>query len=205
MKNRNSILRYFGLIVLVMGIILNIQMIVNKAWPTYLFFIFCLIGIAQICLSFNKKIKIVWQIFWSLIPFILGYAYLQIDAPSKDIYLIPNNYRGKVEILYGNDDGQEKESEGFWRVYRIPENGKLKTKYKLKGSSIYLYNCKYYYVDRNGNRKLLKVYDENSKEKDSVSVQIINWGNLGMNGKSQNFYVDIPNNSFFNRKNKNGI
>ena len=97
-------------------------MFVNQAWPTSLFFIICLIGIIQICFSYYKKIKIGWQIFWSLIPFILGYAYLQIDAPSKDIYLIPNNYRGKVEILYGNADGQEKESEGFWRVYRIPEN-----------------------------------------------------------------------------------
>jgi hypothetical protein len=205
MKNRNLILRYFGLLVLITGVVFNIQMFVNEAWPTSLFFIICLIGIIQICFSYYKKIKIGWQIFWSFIPFILGYAYLQIDAPSKDIYLIPYNYRGKVEILYGNADGQEKESEGFWRIYTIPESGKLKTKYKLKGNSINLYNCKYYSVDRNGTRKLLKVYDENSKEKDSVSVQIINWGNLGINGKSQNFYVDIPNNSFFNRKNKNGI
>ena len=205
MKNRNLILRYFGLLVFITGVIFNIRMFIIEAWPTGLFFIICLIGIIQVCFSYYKQIKIGWQIFWSLIPFILGYAFLQIDAPSKDIYLIPNNYRGKVEILYGKEDGQEKESEGLWRIYRIPESGKLKTKYKLKGSSIYLYNCKYYYVDRNGNRKLLKVYDENSKEKDSVSVQIINWGSLGMNGKSQDFYVDIPNNSFFNRRNKNGI
>ena len=205
MKNRNLILRYFGLAILIIGIIFNVRMFVIEAWPTYTFFIICLIGIIQICFSFYKKIKVSWQIFWCVIPFTLGFAYVQFNAPSKDIYLIPNNYRGNVEILYGNADGQEKESEGFRRIYRIPENGKLKTKYKLKGHSIYLYNCKYYYVDRNGNRKLLKVYDENSKEKDSVSVQIINWGNLGINGKSQTFYVDIPNNSFFNRKNKNGI
>ena len=81
----------------------------------------------------------------------------------------------------------------------------MKTKYKLKGSSIYLYNCKYYYVDRNGNRKLLNVYDGNYKEKDSVSVQIINWGCLGMNGKSQVFNVNIPNNNFFKQQKKNGI
>ena len=204
MKNNNLILRYFGLLVLITGIIFNIRMFIIEAWPTSLFFIICLIGIIQICFSYYRKIKIGWQIFWSLIPFILGYAYLQIDAPSKDIYLIPNNYLGKVEILYDIANGQDKESEGLWRIYRIPENGKLKTKYKLKGSSIYLYNCKHYYVDRNGNRKLLKVCDENSKEKDTLSVQIINWGNLGMNGKSQDFYVGIPNKEFFKKQN-NGL
>jgi len=123
MKNRNLILRYFGLLVLITGVIFNIRMFIIEAWPTSLFFIICLIGIIQVCFSYYKQIKIAWQIFWCLIPFILGYAYFQINAPSKD----------------------------------------------------------------------------------SVSVQIINWGNLGINGRSQNFYVDIPNNSFFNRQNKNGI
>jgi hypothetical protein len=200
MRNRNLILRYFGVAVLVIGIVFNILMIVNEAWPTYLFFIICLIGIIQIGFSFYKKIKIGWQIFWSLIPFALGYGYLQIDAPSKDIYLIPNNFIGKVEILYGSINGQKKESEGLWRIYRIPENGKLKTEYKLKGESISLYNCKFYYIDKNGNRKPMKVYCENCENRDTISVQIVNWGNLGMNGKSQDFYVGIPNNKFFKNK-----
>ena len=204
MTNRNLILRYFGVTVLIIGIIFNILMIVNEAWPTYLFFIICLIGIIQIVLSFLKKIKIVWQIFWSLIPFILGYGYLQIDAPSKDIYLIPNNYQGKVEILYGIINGQKKESEGLWRVYRIPESGKLKTQYELKGNSISLDNCKFYYTDLKGNRKPLKVYDVNCGDGDTISVQIINWGSLGMEGKSQDFYVGVPNSKFFKNK-QNGI
>lgn len=198
MKKRNLFLRYFGLLVLILGIIFNILMIVYEAWPTAIFFIFCLVGIIQICASFiNKKIKFIWQLFWSFIPFIIFYIYIQVNAASKDIFLIPEGYRGKVYIQYGDKNGKEKESEGFWRVYRIPKDGKLKTKYELKGESINLSDAKYFYVDKNGNRKLISTYCENCTVKDTVSIQVI-WGDLGTNenGNYQTFYVGIPNKSF---------
>lgn len=77
MKRKNLVLRYFGLFFLLMGVILNVKMFIDEAWPTYLFFIICIIGLVQIIISFLiKQIKIGWQIFWALIPFILGFIYL---------------------------------------------------------------------------------------------------------------------------------
>lgn len=78
MKQKNLLLKYFGLLVLILGIVLNVKMFLNQEWPTIIFFIVCLIGIAQIIMSFAcKQISVFWQIFWSLMPFILGFAYLK--------------------------------------------------------------------------------------------------------------------------------
>lgn len=79
MKNKNLILRYFGLFLLVIGIILNVKMYMDKAWPTYLFYILIAIGIIQIIISFvTKKMKLGWQIFWALLPIVLGLVYIKI-------------------------------------------------------------------------------------------------------------------------------
>ena len=76
---KNLLLRYFGLFVLIMGIILNVKMFINKEWPTLIFFIICLIGIVQIIMSFVfNKISIFWQLLFSLMPFILGFVYIKL-------------------------------------------------------------------------------------------------------------------------------
>ncbi len=79
MKEKNIILKYFGLAVFIIGIGLNIKMYLNQEWPTYLFYIVCFIGILQITMSLIlKKINVIWQVFWSLIPFILGFTYVKV-------------------------------------------------------------------------------------------------------------------------------
>jgi hypothetical protein len=76
MKKRNLILRYFGFFILIIGVVLNILMILGNAWPTYIYALFCLIGILQIVISNSlKKILIVWQLFLVIIPFVVTYSY----------------------------------------------------------------------------------------------------------------------------------
>ena len=48
MKKKNLILKYSGMLFFVIGIILTIRMYTENAWPTYLFFIMCIIGLIQI-------------------------------------------------------------------------------------------------------------------------------------------------------------
>lgn len=72
MKNKNLILRYFGLFLLIVGIILNIEMYIIQAWPTYLFFIVSGIGILQIIASFvSKQMKVNWQIIIAAISLVI--------------------------------------------------------------------------------------------------------------------------------------
>lgn len=198
----NKILLWAGLITLIIGIGLNVRMFVLEAWPTSLFFILCGIGIIQILISLLfKHIKTGWQIIWSVLPFLTLHVIITKESASHDIFLIPDNYRGQVVIEYGVQDGAEKEYEGKWRVYRVPENGYLKTMFTIKGNSIRLSDSKYFYVDKNGNRKELKHFCKQCKDKDTTSIQVI-YGSLGIsNNKSfQDFTIEIPNSDY---KNKN--
>lgn len=82
MSRKNLILRYFGIAFLLIGIALNLKMYFNQEWPTVLFLIVCFIGIVQIVLSFIlRTMKVGWQIFWALAPFVLGFIYLKIWFP----------------------------------------------------------------------------------------------------------------------------
>ncbi|MFV0162315.1 hypothetical protein OBK04_01435 [Empedobacter falsenii] len=201
-RQTNKILLWTGLITLLIGIVLNILMFVSQAWPTYLFFILCGIGLSQILISIGfNNIKTGWQIFCGLLPFLVLYGLIEKDSASYDIFLIPDNYKGQVVIEYGVQDGAEKEFDGKWRIYRISENGHLKTKFTVKGNSIRLSDSKYFYVDKTGNRKEIKHYCEHCKDKDTTSIQVI-YGSLGTsNDKTfQDFIIDIPNNEI---KNKN--
>ena len=54
MKRTNLFIRYFGLFVFLVGIILNIKMYIFNEWPTYLFFLLCLLGFFLIGISYLK-------------------------------------------------------------------------------------------------------------------------------------------------------
>jgi hypothetical protein len=191
----SKIILWTGLITLVIGIILNVLMFTSQTWPTYLYFILCGIGLLQILIALVfKNIKTGWQIFWGLFPFLVLYGYIEKDSSSFDIFLIPENYKGQVIIEYGVADGAEKEFDGKWRIYRIPDNGHLKTKFTLKGNSIRLSDSKYFYVDTNGNRKEIKHYCKQCKDKDTTSIQVIYGLLRTSNDKTfQDFIIDVPN------------
>ena len=198
-------LRYFGIGIMILGIVLNILMVINQAWPTFLYSILFLIGLTFFLISKNfKNISNVLQIFIVAIPFLSYYVYAEINSASKDIFLIPNSYRGKVVILYDQKNGAEKEFEGNYRVYKIPTNGILKTKFKVKGNSWNIGNAKFYFV--NGNQRIpIKQYCLYcDKEKiDTISVQSIpgesgSFSQKVTDGPTKflSFYVDIPNKKF---------
>lgn len=76
MKSSNLILRYFGFFILTIGLVLNILMLLGNAWPTYIYALFCLIGILQIVISNSSKtILFFWQLFWVIIPLFIMYSY----------------------------------------------------------------------------------------------------------------------------------
>ena len=108
---------------------------------------------------------------------------------------ILDSEKGMIEII--NTLGQkvaEKEFEGlWWRVYKVPQNGILNTKFEIKGNSISYSGSKYFFVDKNGNRKEIKRFSVYCDEKDTSTVQMIA-GNLCENekGKYQVFYIEKP-------------
>ncbi len=188
------ILKYSGLTIFTIGLALNIWMFISEAWPTYLFLIMMGVGGLLFGLSFLlKRLNTFWQIGITLIPFIIFYILVEITEPSHDVFLIPQGFRGKVVIEYGQADGQPKEFDGRWRIYRIPQNGILKTQFTLKGEVIDLSGSKYFFIDSKGGRSPLKAFCGYCDKKDTSSVQIM-YGSLGTDslGTFQDFWVDVP-------------
>ena len=161
----------------------------------------CLIGIIQILISrISLKIKNLWQIFWTLLPIFIGFVIFQVTSESKDVFLIPEKFRGKITIQYNQKDGAEKEFEGlWWRIYKVPKNGILNTKFEIKGNSISYSGSKYFFVDNNGNRKEIKQFCEYCDKKDTLTVQmIIGTVSQNKNGEYQDFYIDVPKGKYRN-------
>jgi hypothetical protein len=88
------------------------------------------------------------------------------------IYLIPDSYRGAVEIVFDQDGSSTKyknalgrdsiytrqpgapvKYEGESRIYEIPANGILLTQFHKNSGS---YEAEYYFVDNNGSKTKLK-------------------------------------------------
>jgi len=194
---KNKILLFSGFLLFTFGTICIVRMFVYNSYPDYSFFIFCIVGLVQIFTAFiNNRFKKRWQLFWVFLPIMIWFSYLEIESSSKDIFLIPDGFEGKVTIQYEQKNGAEKEFEKFWwRVYNIPRNGILKTKFEIKGNSISYSDSKYYFVNKNGNRKLIKQFCDYCKGKDTLNIQILPGKLIGKeNGNYQEFYIDVPKN-----------
>ncbi|MFS4469710.1 DUF6843 domain-containing protein [Maribacter sp. 2210JD10-5] len=106
---------------------------------------------------------------------------------EPETYLIPSDFRGRVNIIYDQKCGMETEFENDRRVYRIPDDGILLTKFKTPSGLI---DHKYFLVDNNGNRTELTKMDvrdyneeytntKNPNEPPRDTLGIFGWGGLG--------------------------
>ena len=124
------------------------------------------------------------------LTFVCYSFYNSFTTPER--YLIPENYRGPVYVIFNQKDGQAKEYEGRRRLYRIPSTGVLFTQFKDEQGWI---NQDYYLVSPNGRRKKLGVLDsrgfneewtleKNLKEPSRDSLAVLNPGTMGTMGNS---------------------
>ncbi|MDP2174462.1 MAG: hypothetical protein Q8K70_00985 [Bacteroidota bacterium] len=126
---------------------------------------------------------------------------------EKEIFLIPYDYRGKVIIIYNWQNGAKERYENGSRIYDIPINGVLLTKFKDEYGIV---NQTYYLVDSLGNRKLMEIIKDESRVNANNIVAIYRAGSVGVYGDSekstsikyQKFYVSDKQNfeSYFNHK-----
>ena len=140
---------------------------------------------------------------YNLVAINLLFVSLLISCKKGEpsIYLIPDGYKGAVEIVYDQDgssiiyknksggetsytkqSGKEARYEGGSRVYEIPDSGILLTQHNENHGS---YERAYFYVDNNGNRKKLKpishsdIQSNNVKDWDELVVFDMGTGSYG--------------------------
>ncbi len=87
----------------------------------------------------------------------------QQDKVVEEIYLIPDNFIGTIDIYFDADDGAEKEYKDSVRIFRIPENGILKTKFSYCKGTYLKDGRKYYYVNNNHRTELPMIMNINAE------------------------------------------
>ena len=92
--------------------------------------------------------------------------FINCKKPENTVTLIPENYIGTVKIWFNQKNGIEEKYEKDKRIYEIPKNGILKTKF----SPQFGYHFpEYYYVSKNGKRKKIKpILNLNRKFLDTI-------------------------------------
>ncbi len=104
---------------------------------------------------------------------------------EPSIYLIPENFTGRVTIFLGHPKGMPKEYEGEYRVFRIDENGCCVSQFEPQYGRWAKYI--YYLVDEDGNRTLIpetsgfKTYEE-----DTTGLKRIFYG---YSGNTENIHL----------------
>lgn len=122
-------------------------------------------------------------IFWPI--------WIYINSAEPEIFLIPEDYRGRVNIIFKKGCGQElaKTDEGF--VYNIPDSGILILNADQKFGII---RHTYFLIDKNGNRTELPkmdvrdfneewTIDKTPNEPDRDKLGVFHWGRTGSKGR----------------------
>jgi len=90
------------------------------------------------------------------------------------IFLIPENYNGKLRVVYEEKCGQGLIIEDGSEVFRFPENGILILSDKFNGRI----NHKYYFVDTKGNRKEIPQANFDGKDLKFPNTSILGSGTM---------------------------
>jgi hypothetical protein len=183
---QKNLLFYIGLMYILIGL--------PFVYSFLVFFSLCSIsiGIAFLFLSIKAKLNRSIQIFISILP-ILSFILITIyTSTSYNIFLIPKGYRGRVLIIHNCKEGEPREYEGIYRVYKINKEGLLKTKFSFAGSAFDSLNSYFYYIDDNMNREPLESFSE-STDKEKITVQGLWSLQANQTGEpSIDFIVDTP-------------
>lgn len=77
---------------------------------------------------------------------------------EKEIYLLPDGFRGKMIVFFDQAGGEEMLYEDSARVYNIPPSGYLKTQFPKNGGCMNDNRLNFYYLDSLGIRKPLDYF-----------------------------------------------
>lgn len=131
--------------------------------------------------------------YMSFFVFVLFNLFSCNQGNEKEIYLISSNFKGKVNIVFSQANGEPVKYEEGVRIYKIPKDGILLTQFKEQQGFV---KREYFYTDNNNSRKPLKIII-NMEDINSSEISVFRDGTIGVYGNSndkksliyQEFYV----------------
>ncbi|MEZ5039260.1 MAG: hypothetical protein R2828_05195 [Saprospiraceae bacterium] len=121
-------------------------------------------------------------IFQTALFSILGCSSTKVEP---EIHLIPQGYKGLVIIDFGIINGTPPEYEGDFRIYKIPENGKLKTQFQSNLGVKPRDKNLFFQINPNGQRIPLTHFSDNDLSPETMVVS-----NVYVVGNSYHYFID---------------
>lgn len=122
------------------------------------------LGIASFPLTIVITVIVIYAI-----SFVSSY----LTRPEPETFLIPDDFEGKIRIVYGEKCGIDPPNENGRRVLEIPDNGVLILQPEFEAGII---DHEYYFVDSNGNRE--RIYPNYDTKEKSKSVRLGGSGSM---------------------------
>ncbi len=170
----------------------------------YLYFFPFIIFLSGVFLLWFTDRKVKTKILYTIIPVLFFFTYQHLwriyITTEPETFLIPENYRGHVLILFNEECGNEVKYEVDRRVYEIPNDGIFLTKFEDEQGFI---NQEFFLVDKKGKRKKIEQLDvrdfneewtteKNPNEPSRTKLGIFHAGRTYSNGNSE-FYISTYN------------
>ncbi|HTI57517.1 DUF6843 domain-containing protein [Mucilaginibacter sp.] len=114
-----------------------------------------LIYLTGVVLIFISKRSTRTKVLFTLLPIIFWlpgfwlFVYFASEHMTPETFLIPQNFRGKITLYYGEPCGQQLQKIDGRYIYHIPQNGIMIIKNPLETGII---DQQYYVVDSNGRK-----------------------------------------------------
>ena len=185
-------IKIVGIILIVLGT-LSITISPYTLYFYYLPLIILIVGIILIWLTNTKLItKIVCTISPIIFYSIYTYLWTLSNTLPPEFFLIPKDYRGKVNILYKSNCGILLTETENKLIYQIPNDGILILKNEQEFGFI---NQEFFLVDKSGKKTKLPKMDvrdfneewtleKNPNEPSRNQLGIFHWGRTGTYGET---------------------
>jgi len=77
---------------------------------------------------------------------------------EEEVYIVPEGFRGKIIVFFGQADGQAKQYENTARLYHIPASGYIKSQFQKNGGCASDGRIQFFYEDSLGTRQPLDYF-----------------------------------------------
>jgi hypothetical protein len=108
------------------------------------------------------------------LAFLIGVSGCTIN--TKEIFLIPEGYRGKVKVSFNHHkDGEKQAFEPHAYVFHIPSDGILRSAHVNERCDNPIKERLFYYLDEKGGRRLIPMAEKNIAPSEAKVVKIFDF------------------------------
>jgi hypothetical protein len=103
----------------------------------------------------------------AILSFFLVFSLISCNNYEKEIYLLPEHFHGRVNVVFNQKNGEKRVYENGDRIYKIPKDGVLVTQFEKQEGYM---NTQYYFIDANNIRTPLRIAEGDELGKNEPGI-----------------------------------